>query len=141
MKKILLVLSVLLVAFSACGTSYNKVVKESESFLKDFTEDEEGYKLFNIEDGSKDSIKGQNRVFELKDIDFEIKKSQDIVMGSEDASHILNVVQFKGNVDEYFEYLGYSSSYCTVGDVLVIDYSSSTDLKKLCETLDGEYEE
>lgn len=141
MKKILLILSVLLVVFSACGTSLNKVVKDTESFLEDVSKDKDDFESFIIDGRSKESIKDQNRIYELKDMDFEIKKTKGILAAAEDDTYDFVFIELDGDAEEYTEHIGYSNSYCVVDNIVVLDYSDTSVLKKLCKSLDGEYEE
>lgn len=141
MKKILLVIFVSLVALTACGPSYNKIAKEAEAHLKESLKDEGDFKIFNFEVENKKEISGKNKILELNDVDFEIKNSQDIVAGGEDVTHVYNIIEFEGKLDEFLEYKGINSGHCVIDDVIIIDSSTPTDLESLCKKLDGKYKD
>lgn len=141
MKKILLILSALLITFSACGkTNYNTIVKESEAYLQKLADDDEDMEIFSIGELSKEEIKTRNRVLELKDVDFKIKNTYDIIIGSEDYTQALTIIKYEGDVEDYFESRDLSTTYCLIDDVVIIDYNSSEDIEVLCDEFDGNYE-
>lgn len=140
MKKILLILSVLLVSLAGCGTSFNKTVKTTEEFMQKVADDNDA-ELFSLGELDKDELKSSNKLYELKEIDFKAKKEYELYIFGEDYQAEVRIISFSGEFDtSEHSSVVWGTNQCIL-DGIVLDIDSLDDAEGLCDELNGEFVE
>lgn len=139
MKKIFIIISVLLLALTACGSSdYTDVIDDVEDYIAN-NEDYEDFENYTVGDYNSNVIASKNELLEYLDIDAKIYKMYNIWLVNYDDDEYLemDIIEYEGDIDEFISEYQSNSPYCIVDDIAIVDFNEA--IEDMCDDLDGKY--